>query len=103
MILQCFSVYDRAAMTFGHPFYMVNAPAAMRSFIDAFDNPQSMLAKHPDDFELRRIASFDDETGRFDSLAVSETVMTGSEVARMRPQHPELPLDEDDTKVGGSA
>lgn len=98
MQLLVFSVYDRAAMTYGHPFYMVNSPAASRAFIDAFDNPQSMLAKHPDDFDLRMIARFDDELGKFEPVP-TETVMTGAEVARMRPAHPELPLSE--TKEAG--
>lgn len=101
MQLQVFSVYDRAAMQYGHPFYMVNVPAATRAFIDAFDNERSMLAKHPDDFDLRLIAKFDDETGKFEQLP-AETIMTGSEVSRMRPPHPELPFSAEEMKAGGT-
>lgn len=101
MILECYSVYDRAAMQYGHPVYMVNDSAAMRSFIDAFDNPNGLLARHPDDFELRHIASFNDETGHFKPLEISRTIMTGGEVMRMRLSHSES-LSEDEQKVGGT-
>lgn len=100
MILQIFSVYDRAAMTYGHPFCMVAIPAASRAFIDQFDAPNTLLAKHPDDFELRHIGSFDDESGEIQTFPVSHTIITGTAVMAMRPKDVELPLE--DTKVGGT-
>lgn len=67
MKLNVYSLYDRAAMTYGHPFYALNDAVAIRIFYDSLLRPEGkMLQKHPDDFELRHIASFDDEKGSFE-------------------------------------
>lgn len=68
MKLNVYSLYDRAAMTYGHPFYALNDAVAIRIFRDSVVRRESsMLRQHPDDFELRHIASFDDENGSFES------------------------------------
>lgn len=102
MILQVFSVFDRAAMQYGHPFYAINRPVAMRSFVDAFaEGPTRRMAMHPDDFDLRHIGEFDDEAGTF-KATTNETIMTGTEVVRLKL--PQLPAGEDPKaiKAGGT-
>lgn len=67
MKLNVYSLFDRAALTYGHPFYALNDAVAIRNFRDAvLRRESSMLRDHPDDFELRHIASFDDEKGSFE-------------------------------------
>lgn len=104
MKLEVFSVYDRAAMVYSHPIFCVNRAVASRLFLDAFDAPGSSVARHPDDYELRQIGSYDDLEGRFENLPVSETVMTGSEVVLSRPL-PKAAATEvaaEEIKVGGT-
>lgn len=65
------AVMDRAVQTFNRPFYVPAVGAATRSFMDevnraAADNP---MYAHPDDFELWRLATYDDETGLFEDQA----------------------------------
>lgn len=70
------AVMDRAIQTFNRPFYVPAMGAATRSFSDevnrqAQDNP---MYGHPDDFELWRLAVFDEETGLFEDQAPSMIV-----------------------------
>ncbi|QCQ84822.1 nonstructural protein [Blackfly microvirus SF02] len=67
MILYVCAVFDSATQAYGRPIF-VNAPGqAMRGFGDEVANPakETDLAKHPSDFELFQLATFDDATGRF--------------------------------------
>lgn len=64
------SVRDRAADTFGQPFFPAALGQGIRSFGDevnraAQDNP---LYAHPEDFDLYEVGVWDDTTGTFESL-----------------------------------
>jgi len=59
------SVKDTAAQAFGRPVFVPSAAVAIRSFRDEVNRKDSTddLAKHPSDFDLYEIGSFDDSTG----------------------------------------
>lgn len=59
------SVKDTAAQAFGRPVFVPSTAVAVRSFRDEVNRKDSTedLARHPDDFELYELASFDDATG----------------------------------------
>lgn len=63
MILSIFSVLDTKTSAYMQPFFAVTPGAAIRSFSDALLDPDTMLAKHPEDFHLFQIGEFDDHTG----------------------------------------
>lgn len=65
-----FAVKDLALQVFLSPQPQGNVPAAVRSFTDAINDPQSVFSRHPEDYELYRLCPFDEETGRF--LPVSD-------------------------------
>lgn len=65
------SVYDRASQLFGQPIFVPSTGVAIRSFSDEVarkgdDNP---IAKHPEDYELFHLGTFDDERGTFEALS----------------------------------
>lgn len=68
MILQMFTVFDRAVQAFGRPFFVTHSGAAIRSFTDEVNNPQSEFHKHPDDYDLYAIGEWDDNTGIFSTF-----------------------------------
>lgn len=43
---------------------------AIRSFSDLVSDPQTVLAKHPEDFKLYSLGSYDDVSGRLVPLDV---------------------------------
>lgn len=59
------SVKDTAAQAFGRPVFVPSAAVAIRSFRDEVNRKDSTddLAKHPSDFDLYEIGTFDDSTG----------------------------------------
>ena len=65
-----FSVYaikDAALGTYAAPFTQPNNAVAMRSFGDLANDPNSNLSRHPSDYALVRLGTFDDDTGVFES------------------------------------
>lgn len=60
-----FSVFDSKAMTFGQPMFVSNTAVMFRMMKDevAREGPDNMLNRHPEDFGVYAVGSFDDETG----------------------------------------
>lgn len=57
------ALYDRAVQAHA-PIMTVNTRGeAIRSFKDAVNDPQSPLYKHPTDYELYQIGTYNEETG----------------------------------------
>lgn len=66
MIQKVFGVRDAKALAFLQPFFSASTGAAVRAFADAVnEDSKSPLAKHPEDYILYELASFDDNTGEF--------------------------------------
>lgn len=91
MKLNVYSLFDRAALSYGHPFYAINDAVAQRTFYDAVRRADGqMLQQHPDDFELRHIASFDDEKGSFEPALCLTLASARQAVDFWRAQRAEL-------------
>lgn len=65
MKLICFSIRDAKTMAWGPPVTARTPGEALRSFSDEVngDKSRSMIALHPEDFEMFQIGSFDTDTG----------------------------------------
>ena len=58
-----FSIYDKIAHVYAKPILMQNAMVAIRSIRDAMENKDHEFAKHPEDYALYELGSFDDISG----------------------------------------
>ena len=58
-----FSIYDSKAKSYLPPFHMPNDDMALRVFQDCVSDPNHAFGKHPEDYTLFHLGSFDDETG----------------------------------------
>ncbi len=58
-----FSIFDAKALFFAVPFVSTNNGTACRSFSELVNNKDSDCYKHPDDYILYRIGSWDDSHG----------------------------------------
>lgn len=63
MKFKVFSVYDSKAEAFLPPFFLPAVGQAIRGFTDAAGNLEHPFGKHPADYTLFQIGSFDDSTG----------------------------------------
>lgn len=74
MLLNAYSVYDRKAGHYHAPFFAVSDGAAVRSFRDLANDPQTTVGRHPGDYVLYRCGQFDDASGLLLHLSAVEHV-----------------------------
>ena len=64
------AVRDTATETFGRPIFVNHSAQAVRSFSDVVsgkDDTQDQIYKHPSEFELWELGTFEDTSGVFDN------------------------------------
>lgn len=73
-------VRDIKADLFGQPFFQASVGMAQRSFSDSVNQPgeNNLLFKHPGDFELYHLGTFDDQTATFDLFERPSQLLLGS-------------------------
>lgn len=76
-----FSIYDEKAKVFHQPFYFSQRGEAVRVISDTVSDPKTSLNRHPEDYKLYQIGSFDDNSGRLESLDVPELICNVSDFA----------------------
>lgn len=59
------SIKDRLANVHGQPMFFATTGTAIRAFQDAINDQQSNVSKHPDDYDLFQLGTYNDETGTF--------------------------------------
>lgn len=76
------SVFDSAVQAYGRPIFLPAKGAATRSFIDEVnrDAPDNNLNKHPADFELYCLGTWDEETAVFENMQPVELLCRGKDV-----------------------
>lgn len=74
MKLKVFSVRDSAGEIFNTPFYARSHGEAERSFTELARDPQSRISKFPEHYDLWLLGSYDDQTGKFDTLDTPQHV-----------------------------
>jgi len=67
MNLKVCAIWDSAMEAYGRPIFCQALGQALRSFQDEINRPaeDNNLNKHPDDFILYELGTFDDNAGRF--------------------------------------
>lgn len=63
MLTNAYSIKDSATATFSPPFFQPNDAVAIRSFTDLARDPSTNIFRHPSDFTLHRIGTWNDDTG----------------------------------------
>lgn len=82
MIKAVCSVRDSAAELYSPPMFVPSTGVAVRAFTDEVrrEDPNNQLHKHPQDFVLFEVASFDDETGVFVNVTPARQLIRGVDV-----------------------
>lgn len=65
MKLEVFAIKDRALNAYMQPFFAPTIGAAIRAFSDGMNDNTTPMAKHPDDYDLWHLSSWDDASGKF--------------------------------------
>lgn len=64
MILNLYSVFDTKAKTYSQPIFQENDDVSIRSAIDTMNAGNSLIADHPEDFQIFCVGTFDQDTGK---------------------------------------
>lgn len=65
MIVQAFAFFDRKGAFFSTPFFFPATPMAIRAANDLALDPGTAMGRHPSDYDLYRLGSYDDSSGAF--------------------------------------
>lgn len=79
MMLKAFCIFDSKADVYLLPFFSGTTADAMRSFGDAVNDGSTQFAKHPSDYTLFHVGSFDNASGKLSSLDVFSPLGNGVE------------------------
>lgn len=63
MNLNFYAIYDKATNAYMRPFVLQSDGQALRMFTDEAVKADSDISKHPEDYSIFRIGSWDDNTG----------------------------------------
>jgi len=76
------SILDTAAGAYGRPAYLASEGVAVRQFQDEVNraSDDNQLYKHPDDFQLYYLGTFDDNSGAFDLLASPKMIARAKDI-----------------------
>lgn len=70
MLHKVFTIYDVKAQAYSMPFFQPTIGLAVRGFTDAANDRKSAVGRHPADYVLFEIGSFDDASAHYDELKV---------------------------------
>lgn len=62
------STYDSATEMYNQPFHVQSIGQATREFTDVLSDPNHPMAKHPEDYALFQIGTFNDNTGKIEPI-----------------------------------
>jgi len=79
-----FTVFDSKGDVYSSPFYALTDQAAVRTFADAVNTPDSPYNKHPEDYAVYAIGDFDDRTG----ILTSHPIMQLGQASNLRSEEP---------------
>lgn len=84
MLFNVFAIYDTAVQTWRPPLYARSKGEILRSFVDAVNNPQTEFAKHPEDYTLFELGTWDDDKCKFDLLKTPVSI--GKAIEYLKPK-----------------
>lgn len=81
MIKNVFAIRDAKAELFGNPFYEGTKGSAIRAFSDLVnrEDGNNMVNRHPGDYALFHLGTYDDSDGKFVSV-IPALLVQGNEV-----------------------
>jgi hypothetical protein len=68
MILEVYSVFDKAVGAFLPPIFIRSRGEMMRSFQSAVNSPDHQFAAHAADYTLMALGLWDDQSGMFSAI-----------------------------------
>lgn len=68
MKINMFAIRDSKTMVFGNPIFSVNDQTMMRAIINISLDEEHPIGKNPEDYDLYKLGTFDDNSGKCELL-----------------------------------
>jgi len=94
MITEMFALHDRVAGFYSQPFFCASVGVAKRTIQEVVSDMSTQVARHPGDFSLFHLGTFDNDTARFHAFAMPEFFCTALSLGHNVPSQMPLPLEE---------
>ena len=101
MKLNAYSVYDVSADIYMRPFFAISDGEVMRDFGDVCCDKDHAFGKHPEDYTLMRIGTWNDSNGQFEPETPVKITTALERVAAARQIRNDLAPE--DLQLGGTA
>lgn len=85
MQLRAYTVYDNKALVFHAPFFAISDGAAVRIFMDLANDTNTTIGRHPMDYSLWCVGTFQDDGGLLKSITPAEHVSDAISLVRTTP------------------
>lgn len=82
MMLAVFGIFDSGVSAWMPPLYFRNKGEALRWFIEAVNNPETKLSKHPSDYSLFELGQWNDITCEWKILPAPDRLGLAIEFVR---------------------
>jgi len=80
MLQQIFTIYDSKIEAYLQPFFMPTKGAAIRAVTDTLASPDHIFAKHPEDYTLFHLGSYEDGKSTFEIRGTPQSLAVLSEL-----------------------
>lgn len=84
MIQNVFAVYDSKASAYLTPFFLPTTPMAVRVFSECANSTDHQFGRHPEDYTLWHLGTFDDNTCEFKDIKGSKECL-GTALEYVKP------------------
>lgn len=74
MIKNVYVIYDSKAEFYNQPFFLINDEIALRSALDLRRDTNTEIGRHPEDFTLFKIGTYDDSTAVLETDQAREVI-----------------------------
>ncbi|QXP07884.1 MAG: nonstructural protein [Arizlama microvirus] len=97
--MKIFAIFDIKANAYLQPFFLPTNGMAIRSFETACNDNTTQFNRHPMDYTLFELGSFDDSSGALNSLSVPIPLGSAKEYIKPSPQMPLFNRTPDDLAI----
>lgn len=90
MILNAYTIFDNKALLFNAPFFQHNDAVARRMFGELATDTNTQIGRHPSDFQLYCIGTYDDTKGELVPISPRRHIVDAIALLPMQDAQPEL-------------
>lgn len=83
MRINAYTLYDRKSLVYHNPFFALTDGAATRIVSDIVGDPNTSVGRHPNDYVLYRVGTYDDSLGLMLSESPIQHVIDANALVRI--------------------